>query len=173
LGLYSQARELTTGEVYPRTPAQHAEILHPLKAQGRVFIGRKLPPTSERSQDPTPYHSWELDAVLYDVAGAPDIYLSMNRFKGARKARQQHVRELSALYSDIDYYDVPELAGRAPEPVLELALELLQSAGIPEPSLVLCSGQGLYLVWLHYPVGSKELVRWQDCQPSSGGSSSP
>jgi predicted DNA-binding protein (UPF0251 family) len=164
LGLYNQARELTTGEVYPRTPAQHAEILHPLKAQGRVFIGRKLPPTSERSQDPAPYHPWELDAVLYDVAGAPDIYLSMNRFKGARKARQQHIRELSALYSDIDYYDVPELAGRAPEPVLELALELLQSAGILEPSLVLCSGQGLYLVWLHYPVGSKELVRWQDCQ---------
>jgi len=59
---------------------------------------------------------------------------------------------------------VPTLAGRAPEGVLELALELLRSAGIPEPSLVICSGRGLYLVWLHSPVGWEELVRWQDCQ---------
>jgi hypothetical protein len=33
LGFYSEARELTTGEVYPRTPSQHAEVLHPLKAR--------------------------------------------------------------------------------------------------------------------------------------------
>jgi hypothetical protein len=164
LGFYSEARELTTSEVFPRTPSQHAEVLHPLKAQGRVFIGRKLPPTGEWSQDLTPYHPWELDAVLYDVAGTPDIYLSMNRFEGARKVLQQNVRELSALYADLDAYTVPTLAGRAPEAVLELALELLRSAGIPEPSLVLCSGRGLYLVWLHTPVGWNDLVMWQDCQ---------
>jgi predicted DNA-binding protein (UPF0251 family) len=148
--------------VFPHTPTQHAEVLHPLKAQGQVFVARKLPPAGKWSQDP--YQPWELDAVLYDVAGAPDIYLSMNRFEGARKVLQQHVRELAALYSDIDYYDVPEFAGRAPEAVLELALERLRSARIPEPSLVLCSGQGLYLIWLHGPVGWKDLVRWQDCQ---------
>jgi DNA-binding transcriptional regulator YiaG len=43
-------------------------------------------------------------------------------------------------------------------------LELLREAGMPEPSLVLCSGQGLYLTWLHYPVGWKEIPSWQDCQ---------
>lgn len=164
MGLYSEAHEPKTGQVFPHTPAQHAEVLHPLKAKGQVFIGRKLSPNGRWTQGKSPYHPWELDAVLYDIAGAPDIYLSQNRFEGARQVLQQHVRELAALYVDIDYYDLPELAGHAPEAVLELALDRLRSAGMLEPSLALCLGRGLYLIWLHSPVGWKELPRWQDCQ---------
>jgi hypothetical protein len=149
---------------YPFTPSQHAEALHPVKAKGQVFIARKLPPKGKWTTDPDPYHPWELDMVLYDMASERDIYLTMNRFEGRRKALQQHVCELSTVYTDIDYYDVPELTGRAPEAVFELVLERLRSAGIPEPSLAICSGRGLYAKWLHSPVGWKELPRWQDCQ---------
>ena len=48
------------------TPNQHAAVLHPLKAEGQVFIGRKLPGPPYSKQDP--YHPWELDMVLYDAA---------------------------------------------------------------------------------------------------------
>jgi hypothetical protein len=154
---YPQAR-------YPFTPAQHAEALHPVKAKGQVFVGRKLPPTGKWTPDPYSYFPWELDMVLYDIPGEPDIYLTMNRFTGRRKALQQHVCELSTIFTDIDYYDVPELAGRTPGAVFELVLERLRCAGIPDPSLAICSGQGLYAGWLHYPVGWKELPRWQECQ---------
>jgi hypothetical protein len=149
---------------YPFTPSQHAEALHPVKTNGQVLVARKVPPTGKWTPDPYPYHPWELDIVLYDIAGERDIYLTMNRFEGRRKALQQHVCELSTIFTDIDYYAVPELAGCTPETVFELVLKRLQSAGIPEPSLAICSGQGLYAGWLHSPVGWKELPMWQDCQ---------
>jgi hypothetical protein len=149
---------------YPFTPSQHAEALHPVKAKGQVFIARKLPPAGKWTTDPDPYHPWELDMVLYGIAGDRDIYATMNRFEGRRKVLQQHVCELSAIFADLDFYDLPELAGRTPEAVFELVLERLRSAGMPEPSLAICSGQGLYVGWLHSPVGWKELPKWQDCQ---------
>jgi hypothetical protein len=162
--LYGEARESTASRMFPRTPAQHAEVLHPVKAEGQVVVGRKrnLPPPKDWEQQA--YAPWELDMVLYGIAGEQDVYLTQNRFGGRRKVLQQYLRELASLYVDIDFYDVPSLAGRPPETVLEMALERLREAGIPEPSLALCSGQGLYLNWLHYPVGWKELLGWQDCQ---------
>jgi hypothetical protein len=65
---------------YPFTPSQHAEALHPVKAKGQVFIARKLPPAGKWTTDPDPYHPWELDMVLYGIAGDRDIYATMNRF---------------------------------------------------------------------------------------------
>jgi hypothetical protein len=164
VGLYAEARESTTSRMFPRTPAQHAEILHPVKAEGQVFVGRKrkLPPPKDWEQDA--YAPWELDMVLYGMAGEQDVYLTQNRFSRRRKVLQQYLSELASLYVDIDFYNVPGLAGRLPETVLEIALEQLREAGMPEPSLVLCSGQGLYLIRLHYPVGWKEIPSWQDCQ---------
>jgi hypothetical protein len=153
-----------TTTAYPNTPGQHAELLHPLKAQGQVFVGRKhkLPPPKDWEQHA--YAPWELDAVLDGLAGQQDVYLTQNRFAGRRMVLQQHVRQLVAFYADVDYYDMPGLAGCSPEAVYEMALERLREAGVPEPSLAFCSGQGLYLVWLHVPVGWKELPKWQDCQ---------
>ncbi len=125
---------------YPFTPSQHAELLHPVKAKGQVFVGRKLPRNGKWDQDS--HQPWELDAVLHDLAGEQDVYLTQNRFIGTRRAIAQ-VKDLTALWADLDFYKVPKLAGRAPEAVFELARGLLESAGIPEPSLVLCSGRGL------------------------------
>jgi hypothetical protein len=160
---YSVNRAPTT-TAYPNTPGQHAEVLHPLTAKGQVFVGRKynLPPPKDWEQHA--YKPWELDAVLYDVAGQLDVYLTQNRFAGRRRVLQQHLRQLVAFYTDVDYYNVPGLARLSPEAVYEMVLERLREAGVPEPSLAFCSGQGLYLVWLHVPVGWKELSRWQDCQ---------
>jgi len=153
--LYSVSEERASP--YPMTPSQHASLLHPLKSKGRVCVGRLTP-----RWKPEWYEPWELEDALYDVAGEPDVYVSMNRFKRTR--HEENVHELAALYSDVDFYKVSELAGLAPEVVYEKMLRRLEDAGIPEPSLALFSGRGLQADWLLRPVGSKELPRWKDCQ---------
>jgi Homeodomain-like domain len=145
----------------PATPAEHARLLHPLKAQGQVTVARKLPePAKWEEQN---WESWELEAVLAGAEGQTDTYLSQNRFHSTRRAIAQ-ILELCALYSDVDYYNVPELRGLSPEAVLEKALERLREAGIPEPSLALSSGQGLCLVLQHAPVARKHQPEWNACQ---------
>ncbi len=125
-----------------------------------MFVERPLPPPDDWEQQR--YKPWELDAALYDLAGAPDRYVSMNRFKKARKVEK--LCELATLFVELDFYNVSRLAELAPEAVYELARERLQCAGIPEPNLPVCSGRGLQLEWLLRPVSPKELGRWNACQ---------
>jgi hypothetical protein len=75
-----------------------------------------------------------------------------------------YLLSLSELYADLDYYRIPRLAGADPRKVLELALEALVATGIPEPSLAISSGRGLYLLWLHSPIPRSALPRWAACQ---------
>jgi DNA-binding CsgD family transcriptional regulator len=95
------------------------------------------------------------------MAGEPDTFITQNRFSGSRRLTQD-VQELSCLYSDIDYYGVPDLAGQPPEQALEQALE----QGLPEPSLAISSGRGLCLIWQHQPMSRKELPKWNHAQHS-------
>lgn len=148
-------------QAYPMTPSQHAELLHPLKAKGWATVAHILPePAGWKEQSWAP---WELEAGLAGAEGQTDTYLSQNRFRGKRRAVAQ-ILELCGLYSDVDYYTVPQLRGLLPEAVLEKALERLSEAGVPEPSLALSSGQGLYLIWLHVPVSRKHQPAWNVCQ---------
>src|SRR5215211_4178373 len=150
VAFYSGARELTTrGELYPHTPSQHALLLHPVKASGKATVARILPdPVGWKEQC---WEPWELEAVLMGAEDQTDTYLSQNRFRGKRRAVAQ-VLKLCGLFSDVDYYNVPELRGLSPEAVLEKALERLREKGIPDPALALSSGQGLALSWRHAPV---------------------
>lgn len=153
-------------QAFPITPSQHAELLHPVKhkggAKGRVVLARKLVkyPWWEEKESWQPY---ELDAVLWDAADECDRYITQNRFSGERRLVAQ-LQELSALYSDVDFYDVPELRNLAPESILRMALQSLYSASIPEPSLGLCSGRGICIVWRHTTVTREELPIWNACQ---------
>jgi hypothetical protein len=48
--------------------------------------------------------------------------------------------------------------------VLDLALKSLSAAAMPEPTLAISSGRGLYLLWLHSPIPRAALPRWTACQ---------
>jgi hypothetical protein len=136
-------------------------LLHPLKAKGRATVARILPQQvgwKEQCWEP-----WELEAVLASAEGQTDTYLSQNRFRGKRRAVAQ-VLELCGFYSDVDFYTVAELRNLEPEAVLEKVLELLRVAGIPEPSMALSSGWGLYLRWQHAPVARKRQPEWNAYQ---------
>jgi transcriptional regulator with XRE-family HTH domain len=103
-----------------------------------------------------------LPDVLPAVAGETDVYLSTQRFWGWRRIAQ--LAECGALAIDLDYHRVPELREMHPLGVLEGALDMLQRAQIPAPSLAIASGRGLYLLWLHRPIPRAALPRWNACQ---------
>jgi DNA-binding CsgD family transcriptional regulator len=129
-----------------------------MKADGRVVVGRKVDRCPWWVEEK--YYPWELEMAVYDLDGQPDVYLTQNRFSGNRRLVQD-VSALSCLYADLDYYNVPELAGRPPEVVLEKTLEK-----VPEPSLAISSGRGLCLIWQHKPVNRMSLPKWNDAQHS-------
>ncbi|SFF06266.1 replication protein, partial [Alteribacillus iranensis] len=88
-----------------------------------------------------------------------DVYFSQNTFYKPQR-RIEHVRQLRALYVDIDCY----LLNYAPDWTLgKLELEMFDTA-LPEPNLIIFSGRGLVLIWLIDPVPYQALPLWQAIQ---------
>jgi hypothetical protein len=147
-----------TGELWIRNPRHHGAIVH-AGGIGTVAIaqGTRKGYWRERS------YPVEVALQLLDHhRGRENVYLSTQRFRGRRRIAQ--LLSMGALYADLDYYRVPQLADADPRRVLELALKLLASASMPEPSLAISSGRGLYLLWLHSPIPRAALPRWTACQ---------
>jgi hypothetical protein len=139
----------------------HARYLHS-SGKGKVTIAQKtdLEPPDDWNQSS---HSLEqLYEVLPAYAGLNDVYITQNRFYGSRA--NNRVAELSAMYSDLDYYKVSDFAHMPPEAVFDLALDALLQAKIPFPSLAIVTGRGLALVWRHEPVPGHVLPKWARCQ---------
>lgn len=156
---------------YPlvRTPAtepqrqalEHAKRLHPHDRGGQVRLAIKMPVSNK------PWREWpvevsELADALPALVGQNDAYLTVNRFNWFR--RIAHLRECGALFSDVDFHEVPRLRGVHPFYVVDEALTLLQQERVPEPSLAVASGRGLYLFWLHTPIPRQGVYRWMKCQ---------
>lgn len=139
------------------TPEEHAEALH-RQGRGTVFLCLK---TGGRGLKQFPVTVRELPSRIRDFPKI-DSYISQNRFDGRRKIA--YLREAGALFTDIDFYKVPELEGLHPFLVFDKALDLLQRERIPEPSLAISSGRGLYLLWLHSPIEFDQLASWNVCQ---------
>jgi len=140
-----------------RTPREHGELLH-AGGQGTVAISQK----AERRWNQAVYPVEVALALLDHYRGQDDVFLSTQRFRGRRRISE--LLSMGALFADLDYYGRPELAGKEPRRVLDLALSTLSMAGIPAPSIAIGSGRGMYLVWLHSPIPRAALPRWRACQ---------
>lgn len=140
-----------------RTPREHGELLH-AGGSGTVAISQK----AERRWNQSVYPVEVALALLDHYRGQDDVFLSTQRFRGRRRISE--LLSMGALFADLDYYGRPELAGKEPRRVLDLALGTLSMAGIPAPSIAIGSGRGMYLVWLHSPIPRAALPRWRACQ---------
>ena len=140
-----------------RTPREHGELLH-AGGSGTVAISDK----AERRWNQAIYPVEVALALLNHYRGRDDVFLSTQRFRGRRRISE--LLSMGALFADLDYYGRPDLAGREPGRVLDLALGALAMAGVPAPSIAIGSGRGMYLVWLHSPVPRAALPRWRACQ---------
>jgi len=107
-------------------------------------------------------HCEKLAETLPAYGGERDIYITPNTFRGPR--RVSRILQLRALYSDLDYYNIPDLADMQPQGILDMAFEALEQAHIPPPSLAIDTGRGLALVWRHEPAPRGALSRWKRCQ---------
>ena len=143
------------------SPLAHARYLHGT-GKGNVTVGQKigLEPSDHWSQDSYPVE--KLYDVLPAYGGLQDVYITQNRFYGPRAVSR--LAELSAMYTDLDYYKIEGLAEMSPQGVLELALEALLRARIPYPSLGVTTGRGIALVWRHEPEPRSALPKWNRCQ---------
>jgi hypothetical protein len=100
----------------------------------------------------------ELAAELSKWLGE-DVYFSQNTFyKPQRKI--ENIRQLKSLYVDLDFY----LFNYDPSWVLGKLEHEYFGELIPEPNILIFSGQGLVLIWLLDPVPYKALPLWQAVQ---------
>lgn len=160
LDLYPDDLGAYPEEVWIRTPGEHGELIHG-GGKGLVAIAHRTE-KSDRWRERVHGVEAALELLKGCPVGQSNVYLSTQRFRGRR--RVAYLLSLSELYADLDYYRIPSLADAAPRRVLELALKDLSGAGIPEPSLAISSGRGLYLLWLHQPIPRSALPRWAACQ---------
>lgn len=104
------------------------------------------------------YRPEELAEHLTEVMGE-DVFFSQNTFY--RKSRRiENIRQLRSLYVDLDFY----IFNYDPDWILgKLELEFYRQS-IPEPNMVIFSGQGVVLIWMIDPVPYQALPLWQAVQ---------
>lgn len=138
--------------------AQRHVLFHhdPQNTDGYITIARKDSQTGRFLQ--YYYRPAELADHLTEIMGE-DVFFSQNTFY--RKARRiETIRQLRSLYVDLDFY----IFNYDPEWILgKLEYEFYRQS-IPEPNLIIFSGQGAVLIWMIDPVPYKALPLWQAVQ---------
>lgn len=101
------------------------------------------------------YHYKYLELKNMDMTGN-NTYISLNTFYKPQR-RIETVKELNALYIDLDCYNTEFTKNQI---VMDLE-ENYFNRNIPIPNFVIDSGRGLYLIWLINKVPYKALPLWK------------
>lgn len=141
----------------PKIDAAKHQILfqhNPANAKGFITIAKKetegfrqyfLQPTEVADQ-------------LSGVMGE-DVFYSQNTFY-RRQRRIETIKQLRSLYVDLDFY----LFNYDPDWILGKLEYDYYRQSIPEPNMIIFSGQGIVLVWTIEPVPYTVLPLWQAVQ---------
>lgn len=148
---------ITSGNLALDAAKSHILFQHnPQNTDGFITIARKDSQTGRFTQ--AFYKPAELADHLTSVMGQ-DVFFSQNTFY--RKARRiETVRQLRSLYVDLDFY----IFNYAPEQILYILEEDFFRSTIPEPNLIIFSGQGIVLIWTIQPAPYMALPLWQAIQ---------
>ena len=129
---------------------------NPQNADGYITIAQKNSQTGRFTQNF--FKPKELANHLTNVMGE-DVFFSQNTFY--RKARRiETVRQLRSLYVDIDFY----IFNYAPDTIIWTLENDFFRRSIPEPNLIIFSGQGIVLIWTIEPAPYLALPLWQAIQ---------
>ena len=93
---------------------------------------------------------------LPSLVGKTDRYMSMNTFWKTYR-RIEYLKELNTIYVDIDYYNT----NFSKETVLHNLDQLVEDKKLPQPSITIDSGRGLYVIWKIEQVPNQALALWQ------------
>jgi hypothetical protein len=132
----------------------HAWFQH-YDADGWVTVAKKTPSGKFQQYH---YQPEQLAEQLSSWLGE-DVYFSQNTFYRPQRSIE-NIRQLRSLYVDLDFY----LFNYDPTWVIGKLEHEFYGQTIPEPNLIIFSGQGIVLIWLLEPVPYKALPLWQAVQ---------
>ncbi len=148
------------------SPEEYVTLLHPVDCIGKP--GLLTLPVGENPV------SWLFDsevlcAQLNTYLYSPS-YVSLNRFKGKRA--NKNLVALNAVYVDLDFFKMLAWRGKSPSVVQAAYSDHLRRQNLPQPSLYVHSGRGLYAIWLIQEMPARAKPRWQAIQKALVGLSS-
>jgi hypothetical protein len=134
--------------------AQYHAWFHHHDSDGWVTVAQKTKEGFKQRH----YKPEELASSLSEWLGE-DVYFSQNTFYKPQR-QIQNLRQLKALYVDLDFY----LFNYDPSWVLGKLEHEFFGETIPDPNVIIFSGQGIVLIWLLEPVPHQALPLWQAVQ---------
>ncbi|MGG3928541.1 replication protein [Metabacillus fastidiosus] len=144
-----------TANNYALDEAKRHVLFHHNNSDGWITVAKKTASGSFQQ-----YH-YKPEALAVELGRwlGEDVYFSQNTFFKPQR-NIENIRQLRSLYIDLDFY----LFNYDPSWVLgKLEHEYFQET-IPEPNILIFSGQGLVLIWLLEPVPYNALPLWQTVQ---------
>lgn len=131
-------------------------LFHHNDADGYITIAKKHRGSGKFTQ--YHYRPADLAKQLTKYMGE-DVYYSQNTFYKPQR-RIENIRQLRSLYVDLDFY----IFNYDPSWILGKLEHEFYGESIPEPNLIIFSGQGIVLIWLIEPVPHQALPLWQAVQ---------
>lgn len=128
---------------------------------------------SDGSREQRSYPLWAFAPIVELVVAdkSVDTFISQGEFWRGR--RVVNLRQISVVWVDVDTYRAG-LAHLSPEQQAAHVLRYCHGEGIPEPSLIISSGRGLYVKWvLTKPIPRAALPRWNRVQAELVAALSP
>lgn len=135
--------------------ASYHAWFHHNEADGWITVAKK---TKDGKFQQYHYRPEQLANELKNWIGE-DVFFSQNTFYKPFRSIE-NIRQLRSLYVDLDFYlfnyDLSWVIGKLEHE--------FYGQSIPEPNLIIYSGQGVVLIWLLDPVPYKALPLWQAVQ---------
>lgn len=97
--------------------------------------------------------------TLQNFMSLKDLYVGINSFY-IPKRKGKYIRQMNAFWVDLDYYKKEEYKDKTAEEMLEIMSEDGMFKNL-EPSLVIDSGQGMYLIFLIEDTPKQWATSWR------------
>lgn len=106
----------------------------------------------------------DMPSILNLVDKTRDTWISQAEFIRPNR-RVVNLARLGLLFTDLDTYRIPALAGRTADQLAASVLYFCAEGGLPAPSVLIYSGRGIQAKWLlDGTIPRQALPRWNACQ---------
>lgn len=106
----------------------------------------------------------DMPTILNLADKTRDTWMSQAEFIRPNR-RVVNLARLGLLFTDLDTYRIPFLAGRTADQLATSVLYFCTEAGLPTPSVLIYSGRGIQAKWLlNGTIPRQALPRWNACQ---------
>ena len=120
--------------------------------------------SGEIKQDTHPLSQLSYIEHYLNIPTIQDLWISQGEFYRKNRRKDSFAR-IRLSFVDLDTYHVPALKNLSKVEITKTILFYLANEGIPEPSLILFSGNGYQLKWyFDKPLPAKAVSRWDAVQ---------